>query len=461
MLSRYAAAALLTCLFVSVGSAQAAERFASPAGNNGTDNCLAPQSPCSLTAALSTANLENGDTVNLAPGTYVETGTLEIPKVVTVSGEAGKERPLIRTAGTIGSAGLSSTQIATLRDLRIESVAGTAMGFKLTGGLGTVVERVESTGKAAFGCYLRAGTIDNSLCEATPALEQGVGLASSLISATPASMPVTVENVTAVGGHVGIEVGGGNQGGIFAYVYNTIALGGNTDVLAATSGENSGATILLEHSNYDSAETTGSGSRGVTPNTEKGNQSVSPVFVDESAGDFREAATSPTIRAGDTAHAPGAFDLDLSPRTTACEGTTYVDIGAYELGGCPPPPPPSGGGSGGSSTTPTPSTAGSTPTVSPTPLVAGALVLSKLSLKPAKWTTGGTTITFTLSAVATVKLEIRGKVVRTVKGKAGPNSVKFNGKLKGKALAPGSYTLRASAGTSSQTKKFRVLAAAS
>jgi hypothetical protein len=108
--------------------------------------------------------------------------------------------------------------------------------------------------------------------------------------------------------------------------------------------------------------------------------------------------------------------------------------------------------------------------------------LSKLALKPAKFTvTGkapkGTKISFTLSAAATVKLEVLGK--KTVKGKkpktvtlgslaslpgkSGANSVKFNGKVKGKLLEPGKYTLRAIAtgsGGSSKpaTATFTVLA---
>jgi hypothetical protein len=450
VLFRAGLAAFLACLFVSIGTAAAANRYATATGSStATENCLNPVHPCSLATALKAENLETGDTVEVAPGTYVETATLEIPKHVTVAGEAGKERPLIKTSGANGI-GLSSTQIVTLRDLRIESVAGTQMGFKLTGGLGTVVERVESTGKASFGCFLRSGMIANSLCQAEPSAEAGVGFASSLITATPESMPVTVENVTAVGGHVGLEVGAGNEGGIFAYVYNTIALGGNIDVLASTSGESSGVEIQLEHSSYEVVEETGNGSKGVTPHTQNGNQ-TGPIFVDELAGNYREAANSPTIRAGTTGHVAGEFDLDLNPRKTTCEGTAYVDIGAYQSSECPPPVPPSGGGSGGGttgsgSTTTTPSTP-TAPTVPTTPTPSPPR-LSKLSVK-------GTTVTFTLSVATKVKVMIGKELLRTVKGKAGVNRVK----LPASRLKPGVAKLRLIAvGGNSLTKKFRVAA---
>ena len=70
-----------------------------------------------------------------------------------------------------------------------------------------------------------------------------------------------------------------------------------------------------------------------------------------------------------------------------------------------------------------------------------------------------TTISFTLSAAARVTLEVltrrkqaNGKT-RTVKvgtlppfsGRSGANKMSFNGKLKGRHLAPGNYTLRATA----------------
>jgi hypothetical protein len=109
-------------------------------------------------------------------------------------------------------------------------------------------------------------------------------------------------------------------------------------------------------------------------------------------------------------------------------------------------------------------------------------VLSKLALKPARFTTTGmapkgTTISYALSAPATVTIEVLG--TKTVKGKkktvtlgslphapgnAGADSAKFNGKVKGKALEPGKYTLRVTAGgpggsAKPATKTFTVLAA--
>ncbi len=58
-----------------------------------------------------------------------------------------------------------------------------------------------------------------------------------------------------------------------------------------------------------------------------GNVTNAPLFVDAGSGNYRLAAGSPCINAGDNAAAPGATDLDGNPRTIF--GT--VDMGAYEF----------------------------------------------------------------------------------------------------------------------------------
>jgi hypothetical protein len=490
--------AAVACLLALPALSRAANRYASPGGNEGTENCLNAEHPCSLSAVLQPQNSTNGDTILLAPGTYQEImGGLEIPHAVTVAGEPGKERPLLRGSGAVGSLGLFSHEPVTLRDLRIESPANTSRGIELTGGLGTTVERVESTGKAAIACYVRAGYVRNSLCAATPGGENGIGFESSLTSARPESVPVNLSGVTAIGGTAGIEAAGGNEGGVFVYANNTIARGERWDILTNAAGETAGASVHLSHSNYEVVEGTGNGFSSVTPVTEAGNQSADPVFVDPTAGNYRELASSPTHLAGDRGLAVGEFDLDLRPRTTTCAGTVFLDIGAYQLAECPRPEEPetpeehetpgggnggggsdSGGGSGGGSSTGS-SSPGSTSGASTTPPPA-APRLSGLTLKPRRFALAGkppkgaargTTIAFILSAPASVRLEVlarrtaKGKKPRLVTlgrltnaGKAGANKVVFNGRLKGKALAPGTYTLRAVAAGSTATTTFTVTA---
>ena len=67
-----------------------------------------------------------------------------------------------------------------------------------------------------------------------------------------------------------------------------------------------------------------------------GNQSAAPLFVNTEAGDFREAAGSPTIDAG-LADELGPLDLAGNPRVLG----SAPDIGAYEF--VPPAPEQKGG----------------------------------------------------------------------------------------------------------------------
>jgi uncharacterized protein YkwD len=91
----------------------------------------------------------------------------------------------------------------------------------------------------------------------------------------------------------------------------------------------------------------------------------------------------------------------------------------------------------------------------PTVEVGAAPVLGRLSLSPARLRAGGrgTTVAFTLSAPATVRLDVErvraGRASRRLSGaltrvaRRGANRVRFSGRLGGRRLAPGRYRLRA------------------
>ena len=185
--------------------------------------------------------------------------------------------------------------------------------------------------------------------------------------------------------------------------------------------------------------------RLVPPRASAGNQAAPPLFVDAAAGDYREAAGSPTRGAGEAAVVlSGETDLAGGARITDCDGISGVDIGAYQVQ-CSAPPAPSA------------------PPV--TTISNVAPILSKLSLthkrfavagtKVPKGTPHGTGVGFRLSEPARVTLSILAKRARPGKkprlvtlgklqasGRAGKNQVPFSGKLKGKPLAPGRYKLQ-------------------
>jgi hypothetical protein len=465
------ASAAVACLAVVPASALGATRYASPTGTGATP-CVESE-PCSIETALNRdEGLENGDTVLLAPGTYTPSGELAPLRLnITIEGEPGEPMPLIEAAGTRG---LFLQNVGTVRDLRIHSTLFTTYGLVLNRE-GSVVERVESTGEAGVACAFGEVTVKSALC--VTSATGGVGVLSSLSGVGVREEP-QLYNVTAIGA-VGIEAIANESAQVRIEAFNTIARGSEYDIFAnSEEPPNSEAEITISHSNFANAGVAGNGETSAP--TANGNQSAAPLFVDEVGSDFRETPGSPTVNAGATTYPVGPFDLAGAPRTITCEGTAYVDIGAYELGECPPPKEPEkpatgGGDTGGGTTTPILGEGRMPEPVAPK--------LTKLALTPSSFAVigekKGTTISFSLSESATVKLEVLGKkavkgkkpktvtlgTLPVVHGKSGANKVKFAGKLKGKPLAAGKYTLRAvatSGGRHSapQIKPFQVLAPA-
>jgi hypothetical protein len=446
------AAVAALCLALPLSAAAATTRYASPTG--GTAPCL-ETSPCSIENALSNAEgLEFGDTVLLAPGTYHPAGELKVERsFITVAGEPGKPKPLIEAAG---ERGLFFQNTGTIHDVRIHSTTATIYALVLIGAE-SVIERVESTGEAFRGCSIGRVVMRDSVCSATPSLGGGEGIEMFVAGSAPESFEASLSNVTAIGGNVGIFVGANDHSTVILHGTNVIASGEETaDVEGSAVAATSAVAVDLSHSNFEAIAAEGAGAITITSPSAAGNQTAAPVFVDEAGGDYREQATSPTRLAGDLAAVlPGELDLAGNPRTTNCAGTVGVDIGAFQYE-CPPPVDPGPPG------VPVPREETRPPACACVGSGPARTSLKHLALKPAKFTdTGkgpkGTTISYFLSAPATVKLQVlrkktvKGKkktvVVGTVPragGKAGKNSVEFSGKLKGKPLLePGRYTLRA------------------
>jgi hypothetical protein len=115
-----------------------------------------------------------------------------------------------------------------------------------------------------------------------------------------------------------------------AVVQSTILRGGGADVHA--EGDGGHAEADLSFSNYRPTKVTVVGDGAVVGNGDPSNQlTVDPLFANAAAGNYREAAGSPTIDAGTVDGFSGPKDLGGFPRTLGAA----ADIGAYEF--APPP----------------------------------------------------------------------------------------------------------------------------
>ena len=458
---------VLLAALAGASGAQAAQRYAAPIGS-GTA-CTQP-APCELKEAVGKAGA--GDEVIVGPGSYSVEAELVVPANVNVHGELSQPPPKI--SATLANAPVNAPfPGAHIEYLEVSNTAGSAVGIKCS--LGVLVERIRVTvvGIASAGVQLQG----DCLVRDSVLLASGMNSAGVLGSETVGTSAGSVRNLTAIATgseSIGVLAAGGFFPGSSYTIdaRNVIASGAKAD-LAASDGVGGGTgKILVSNSNFDSTKSTPS-SKLVD---EGGNQAAPPLFVNAAAGDYREAAGSPTIDAGSTDRI-GALDLGGNPRTAG----KAPDIGAFEY--VPPalPPPPPG----------VLQSLAIQPKTFKT-LNAGGAVSSKVG-KKAKVPVG-TTVSYGLTAAATVGFTVEKatkgrKVGKKCKkqtagnkkghkkcslfkplggfphaGVAGTNAFKFSGRLNNKvltpatkALAPGSYRLTGSAGGATKQAPFKIV----
>jgi hypothetical protein len=298
-------ASVCAATLLSAASASAATtRYAAPGGSGST---CSQTSPCAIQIAVNDAGA--GDEVIIAPGDYSPPASV-VPGLnnIYLHGVAGQPMPRIHfTAGFlwIGNPGDRASHLA---------VDGVSSPLETTNG-GTADQLVaHATGATQPACFVYASLTD-SVCWGSGANGRGVE------AQTAGAANITLRNVTAEGtgtGGIGTRIQADSSGAITAHLTNVISRGTSSDITFNAVGAISGS---VDHSNYTSITT---GSAAVTQTNQ---QTGAPAFVNAGAGDFREAAGSPTIDAGVTAAGNGPFDVDGLPRTMGAS----TDIGAVEF----------------------------------------------------------------------------------------------------------------------------------
>lgn len=309
-------------------SAGAVELHVSP-GGAASGTCSA-ESPCSLQYAVEQA--AGGDEVLVEPGDYTANAPLYIGKAITVRGMAGKPRPRILGDGS-GSVSIPVSG-------GTYTVEGTTVyvahpGAKL-GRLG-----IHQTGYNKRALFIGTGTAEDISAVTTKGMSTAVvitgGVLRSAIAyaggsqgiAVDAALTNEIRNVTAIAPYAGgtaLAVFGGQYSPADVRVRNTILRGAAFDIALGDSNSGSGGAKLdVDYSNYrPGAYYFGGGPATLTAGSH--NQQSDPVFVNSAAGDYHQAATSPTIDAGIADGATGANDIDGEARLTG----SAPDIGADE-----------------------------------------------------------------------------------------------------------------------------------
>ena len=278
-------------------------------GSSGSDyNSGTSQSSAKATIQAAIEASSAGDTILVAPGTYAPITTEN--KAITIRSTAGVSSTIIDGGGVAPCTVLCESMdnkathstILVGFTLRNGYVSGEWRGGAGTGGTFKnciISDNVGYGYGAAGGCV--ASVVQNSLVCRNRYSDSGGWGGGALANCTD------VFNCTIVN-NVGYGVWDGDQA-------NCIIYGNTSDVYVSYGNDG--------HNNYC---LTGSLiSSGV------GNKSGDPVFVDAANGDYRLAAGSPCIDAGDNSYVTG--DKDLAGNARIANGT--VDIGCYEYGASP------------------------------------------------------------------------------------------------------------------------------
>jgi hypothetical protein len=468
-LFRGATLVFLALLLLWAPAAGAAQRYVAAGGAEG--EVCTQQKPCSLKVGVGGA--KSNDEVILAAGTYQVEGAVYSPEAaenVWVHGDL--TGPMPRIAGKVGSSAplYTAGPGGRLSYLDISNESSLAFGAFCSGSIDRVRVHVASANAV--------GVNQTSNCPVRDSLVIAEGEAATAIRAGSVSgdtSPV-IRNVTAIAtgpGSIGVVslfmlnpfIPGATPGTTTVDLKNAIVSGAKTDLEARTElTATSTAKLVVANSNFDS---TANGTNGTVIDG-GANQSAPPAFVNAAAGDYREAAGSPTIDAGAADPLLGPLDLEGNPRVLGAG----VDIGAFEL------VPPAAMGPAAAAIK---SLAISPRAFKPANFGAAVVSVGKKSRVPVT-----ATVAYALSAPAAVQFSVerklpgrrvKGKCVRRTRanraskpcprfkrvgsfshlGAAGENRFKFSGRVNGRPLKPGAYRLVGRTSATSRSAGFRIV----
>jgi hypothetical protein len=297
--------------------ARASVLHVAPGGSGGA---CSPAAPCDLARAFGDAG--TGDEIDLAPGTYVQDGSLPSPVPdLHVHGPATGEAPLISFTGTARLSLFGAG--ARLERVRVSGAPTLGLPVAQAPVLDHVIAR---SGGAGDGCSATVAVHDSACSSAG-----GAGFA--LRSVNGVTMSLDLRSATFAGGSYGFELRtyAADATAVAIAARNVIFRGLGGDVRLdpyRPGGSDVDVTLNAAHSRY--AITNTAPDSGSAPPAQivdaGGNVSLDPGFRDLAAGDLRLTDGAVTVDAGSGTAPLGATDVRGYPRTIGAA----PDIGAYE-----------------------------------------------------------------------------------------------------------------------------------
>ena len=285
-------------------SAQAATRYASPAGVTTAQLGCTATVPCALQTAVNAA--QNGDDVLVAPGDYLVTSTIHPRSGVLIHGDSGQPRPRLHGTGQLNGDVLQLQQ-ASASHLAVESAGRSSAAVTLRDGTGSDLILAANGSDAAV---LMQSDQDGTNLVGSVATCNGCSSGAIVMKEAQAQGLDTAVNVTAIANGAAPAILASGTTTTLALV-NVIAAGSASDIDA------SGSRLPLQ-------ATFSSFRAAASSNVADGGGNVGAPLLADAAG--HEALGSPTLDAGTMDPRAGATDPDGNPRTVG----PATDIGAYE-----------------------------------------------------------------------------------------------------------------------------------
>ncbi len=299
-----------------------------PTGSAGSGSGCLVANPCSLESATDADELNPGDTISLAAGSYVFSTDITIGTAgVTLVG-AGADKTYLSSTASSGVPLTLAEATVVASDFSITAVnAGPTIRVS-AGTMDRVAAWNTSAQTGTVGCQavgsIGQATISNSICGRSSA-GSGGGLIAGLEASGAAT--IVVRNSTVIGGDGSWAfalLAAPSTGPINLTVSNTIMSGQSYDVVTQFASASSSIALSIDHSNYSTFTDVGDPTGFPAPGTAT-NQTAEPVFAETSF--YTQASNSPTIDAGQTYVGVGLKDLLGAQRNQGAA----IDIGASEF----------------------------------------------------------------------------------------------------------------------------------
>jgi hypothetical protein len=310
-----------------------------------------------------------------APGLDLARATVErvsVTRTPTQTNQASGIR--INSGGTVDDTTISLTpHIAGDYGLQLGGTEGTVTdvavdasnGITLLSGMDATIERVRinhtQSGMAVTGAH---AVVRNALTTTTK------GTALSVLDQPARDAGVEADHLTLIGGATGTGISASNTLGnddedVKVSVRNSVIRGFQRALSrSSTAGQSGVVDLRTAWSDYDASGERVKDSDGPGTLTQS-ERSFHPDAGFSADGDFRLAAGSPLVDAGDPDEAPGGADLAGAERVTDGDGdgVARTDIGAFGR----PAPDPLGGQTPPMGGTPGPGGSGAPPAPTPAP----------------------------------------------------------------------------------------------